>query len=137
RPMRDVLTFERGELDVVYPLRESATVYLVRTRPGVTRATAEQAIDRAFRSVATAIPDGWHGVHLESVNERYVAPVRPVLMGLSIAVVLVLANVSVLSLLRRVRREKELAVRRALGASSARIASLALAEGAMIVGAGG
>jgi putative ABC transport system permease protein len=140
RPVRTVLTFERGEVDVIYPLRESAAVYLVRTRPGVTRAAAERAIDRAFRSVATAIPPGWHGLRLESVNDRYVEPVRPVLLGLSIAVALVLAivlaNVSVLSLLRRVRREKELAVRRALGASRGRIASLALAAGAMIVGAG-
>jgi predicted permease len=140
RPVRTVLTFERGEVDVIYPLREGAAVYLVRTRPGVTRATAEREIDRAFRSVATAIPAGWQGVRLESVNDRYVAPVRPVLVGVSIAVALVLAivlaNVSVLSLLRRVRREKELAVRRALGASSSRIASLALTEGAILVGAG-
>ena len=140
RPVRDVLTFERGEVDVIYPLRESATVYLVQTRPGVTRAIAERAIDRAFRTVATEIPAGWHGVRLESVNDRYAAPVRPVLVGLMIAVglvlAIVLANVSVLSLLRRVRREKELAVRRALGATSGRIASLALTEGAMIAGAG-
>jgi putative ABC transport system permease protein len=140
RPVRDVLTFERGEVDIIFPLRESATVYLVRTRPGVTGAIAEREINQAFRSVATAIPAGWHGVRLESVNDRYVAPVRPVLLGLSIAVglvlAIVLANVSVLSLLRRVRREKELAVRRALGASNARIASLALTEGAIIAGAG-
>lgn len=77
RPVRDVLTFERGEVDVIYPLRESSTVYLVRIRPGVTRATAERAINEAFRSVAAAIPQGWHGVRLESVNDRYVAPCVP------------------------------------------------------------
>jgi len=140
RPVRSVRTFERGEVDVIVPMRGNAAVYLVRTRAGVPRDVAEHEIAAGFHRVASAIPAGWRGVRLESVHDRYTAPVRPVLTGISIAVALVLAivfaNVGVLALLRRVRREKELAVRSALGATPRRLALLALGEASMVVAAG-
>ncbi|MGH7653684.1 MAG: ABC transporter permease [Gemmatimonadaceae bacterium] len=140
QPVRAAEVFERGEVDVIVPLRDNATAYMVRLRPGVTREVAEREINRELRRVATAIPEGWPGVHLESLHDRYTAPVRRVLVGIAAAVALVLAivlaNLGVLSLLRRVRREKELAIRSALGASRRRLASLAVGEGALIVATG-
>jgi putative ABC transport system permease protein len=139
-PVRVAQGYERGEVDAVLPLRGNATVFLVRLRAGATPAAAERAIEVELRKVATAIPDGWRGVRLESMKDRYTAPVRPVLIGIAAAVglvlLIVLANVAVLALLRRLRREKELAVRSALGASRGRIIQLALGEGVAIAGTG-
>lgn len=60
------------------------------------------------------IPADWPGVRLESVRERYLAGIRPILNGVTVAValivVIVAANVAVLMLLRGARREREIAV---------------------------
>jgi putative ABC transport system permease protein len=119
-------------VDVITPLQERAQTYMVRLRPGVSVAMAERRITEATRQVATDIPADWTGVHLESMRDRYVMSLRPVLLAITIAAVLVLvivcANIAVLTLLRAMRRQKEMSVRVALGAGWQHIARMIGAE---------
>src|SRR6185295_7814813 len=79
------------------------------------------------------------GVHLQSVHDRYVENIRPVLVGITIAVAVVLflvcVNVALLMLLRAMRRQKEVAVRVALGAKPKHILRMLVAEVGLICGA--
>jgi predicted permease len=73
------------------------------------------------------------------VHDRYVEKIRPVLVGITIAVaivlVLVCVNVAVLMLLRAMRRQKEMAVRVALGAKPAHLLRMLVAEASLMCGA--
>ena len=75
------------------------------------------------------------------VQDQMVAPVRVALLVLSVTVAFVLliacVNVANLVLARTATREKEIAVRGALGASGGRIARLFLAESLVLAAAGG
>lgn len=128
----------RGEVEFVTPLRAPMRTYLVRLRGGVAADHARSRIDRAVREVATSLPPGWAGVELESVHARYVAGVRPVLIAVTIAAALVLlivcANVAVLTVLRSMRRQREVAVRVALGARRRDILRMLFAESGLICG---
>ena len=88
--------------------------------------------------LASEIPQNWRGVTLESVHSHYVRDVRPILIGVTMAAALVLliaiTNVSVLMLLRALRRQKETAVRVALGAEPYRVARLLFTEAGVICG---
>lgn len=123
-------------LDLVIPLSARARTYTVRLRAGVPPAVAERRLTAAARAVSTDIPPDWTGVELESVHERYVGSIRPILVGITIATGLVLlivcANVAVLALLRGLRRTKELAVRVALGSGRAHIARMLFLESGLI-----
>ncbi|HEY0874825.1 MAG TPA: ABC transporter permease [Vicinamibacterales bacterium] len=107
--------------DVLLPLMSPARTYMVRLQTGVPAEAAERRITDAARRVATDLPPDWSGVQLESVRELYVAQIRPVLMGVAAGCALVLlivcANLTVLMLLRAIRRQGEFAVRVALGAT--------------------
>lgn len=131
--------YARGPLEFAVPLRVPRQTYLVRLRAGVSPAVAERRITEAVRSLATTFPPNWTGVKLESIHERYVAGLRPMLVSLTIAASLVLlivcANVAVLTLLRALRRQKEIAVRVALGAGRWQITRMLLAEACLICGA--
>src|SRR5688572_8202230 len=122
--------------DLVIPLTEPRRTYMVRLREGVPPAFAEQRLTEAARAVATGLPAAWSGVQLDSAHERYVGPLRPVLTGITVAAGLVLvvvcANLAVLMVLRAVRRQKEIAVRAALGAERRHIARMLVAEGAVL-----
>jgi putative ABC transport system permease protein len=125
--------------DTALPLTAPRAAYMVRLRAGVPPAVAAQRITAAVRSVAVEIPAGWRGVRLESVHAHYVREVRPILIGVTVAAALVLlivvTNVTVLMILRALRRQKETSVRVALGARPYRIARLLFAEAALVCGA--
>ena len=101
---------------------------------------AEQRITQAARSVATGLPPEWSGVRLESAHWRYVGQLQPVLVGVTVAAGLVLvvvcANLAVLMVLRTMRRQKEIAVRTALGAERRHLARMLVAEGVLLCSAG-
>jgi predicted permease len=130
----------RTDGDLLMPLTAPARAYMLRLREGVPQALAERRLTEAARQAATSpIPDDWRGVTLESAHERYVGRIRPILVGVTIAVGLVLvivcANVAVLMLLRALRRQKEIAVRLALGSGLGHIARMLFAETCVIFGA--
>ena len=125
-------------VDVLLPMTAPAPthVYLVRLRAGVPAAVAERRLTEAVRTVATDLPADWTGVHLESAHERYVGSVRPILIGVMAAAALVLvvagANVAVLTVLRTLRREKELTVRVALGSSRRHLIRMLAVEATLL-----
>jgi putative ABC transport system permease protein len=77
-------------------------------------------------------------VALTPTHASYVAQVRPLLLAAGAAAGLTLAigcaNIAVLLLVRASRREKEMAVRRALGAGPAQIARLVAIEALLLAG---
>ena len=126
-------------VDVLVPARTSARTYMVKLREGVPPATAQAALTALVGSVSPDLPGDWTGVHLESARERYVGALRPVLLGIFGASVLVLAivcaNVAVLMLLRGMRRQKELAIRASLGCGRLQLARMLLTESAVLCAA--
>jgi predicted permease len=128
---------DRTAIDLMVPHPAPIRTYMVRLRDGVPPAAAERRLTDAARRAATApIPDEWSGVRLESARDRWLGNLRPVLFGITIAVGLVLvivcANVAVLMLLRSMQRQKEVAIRLALGSGWRHIARMLLAETGII-----
>jgi putative ABC transport system permease protein len=135
--LRYVREFSRPPVDVVTTLVTPGTAYMVRLREGVTAAEVEHRISGAITSTAGIVPpDNWRGVRLESVHDRHVAPIRPVLTAVWVASLcvfaLVAANVAILVLLRSLRKQREAAVRIALGASRWRLLRSLAVEGTVV-----
>lgn len=141
-----------GEGDVYTPLGEDTAKYLqgrrahpvrgiARLRPGATLAQAQTEMDLIGRSLAEQHPDTDKG---RVIRARLMRPdvddVRSTLWLLLGAVILVLliscANVASLMLARAVSRERELAMRVALGAGRFRLVRQCLTESA-VLGLGG
>lgn len=128
--------------EVLAPLREVEFPSLARLAPGVDRENAAQRLTDLARNQRTN-PGSTAGggdlqgrVVLYSLHERYVAPVRPLLIALSISSALVLliaaGNVALLLLVLAGRRDLELAVRSVLGAGRDRLARQLVLEGLVI-----
>ncbi|HEU5219993.1 MAG TPA: ABC transporter permease, partial [Gemmatimonadales bacterium] len=106
---------------------------LARVRPGVSVASALAELSGISRRLDTEVY-GNQGFTFVPVllQERMVRAVRPALLALLAAVgVLILimcANLAVLALVRAARRERELTVRRAIGAGQGRITRQLLTE---------
>jgi putative ABC transport system permease protein len=118
---------------------------LARLKPGATLEQARADLQNVNGQMVSQYPDlqGW-GVDVTSLQGAMVGDVRPALRVLFGAVVFVLliacANAANLLLVRGAGRQKELAVRVAVGASRARIVRQLLTESlalALIAGAGG
>lgn len=127
----------RAGVELLVPHTSPVRVYMLRLREGIPPASAERRLTEAARRAATSpIPDDWTGVQLESAHDRWVGNLRPVLFGIILAVSLVLvivcANVAVLMLLRSAQRQKEIAVRLALGSGWRHIARMLLTETSLI-----
>ena len=129
----------QARMDLLMPLLTARRTYMVRLREGVPREYAEQRITQAARTVATGLTPEWSGVRLESAHRRYVGQLQPVLVGVTVAAGLVLvvvcANLAVLMVLRTMRRQKEIAVRTALGAERRHLARMLVAEGVLLCSA--
>jgi putative ABC transport system permease protein len=116
---------------------------IARLAPPATVASAQAEMSTVTRALTEAYPDqmAGRGAIVIPMTEDTVGPVRPVLLLLSGAVLLVLliacANVANLFLVRATTRQRELALRAALGAGRWRLTQQAVAEAVVLAAVGG
>ena len=115
---------------------------VARLRPGVTLAAARSDLARVAAELAREHPDSDGGFAAEVVpaREQMVGEVRPALVAMLGAVVLVLlvaaVNVANMLLARASSREREIAVRVALGAGRGRLIAQMLTESVLLAVSG-
>src|SRR5215213_7010226 len=143
---------DRGEatrVNVWIPLRANPKALPRQTHPifmlgrlaaGQTAASAQQELDGLAASLERTYPvNRGRGINVEPLSDVVLGGVRPtlyVLLG-AVALVLLIACVNVAGLLvaRAAGRVQEVAVRRALGATPARITRQFMAEGVVLAAA--
>jgi predicted permease len=117
-----------------------------RLAPGASLASARAELRTVYAAMTAAHPDVYKPQHHYQIDVRLLrdqinseaSTVLWLLLGASgLLFVIACANVANLILARTVRRESELAVRAALGASLAAIRRSLLAEGLVLCGSGG
>ncbi len=115
---------------------------VARLKDGVSIEAARADLAAAWQQLAASYPDvnaGW-SAHLVPLHQQAVGPVRAAMLLLfgSVGVVLLIAcvNVANLMLARGVARQRELAMRAALGARRSRLLQQVIVEGLVLSGAG-
>ena len=123
------------------PMSPYNLALMARARPGVTMARMRAEIDaighRLDREIYSNRGFGWHVVGIVDDLTAQVRPALWILMGAAGLVLLIAcANVASLFLVRAVGRERELALRSAIGASRWRLTSQLLVEAVVVTGIG-
>ncbi len=115
-------------------------------RPGVTPAEAQDDLRAIAKQLQTTYPEAYppskgYDIAIARVHEELTHEIRPVLIALAAAALILLllacSNVAGLMVSRILARSKELTVRAALGASRVRIARSFITEGMLLACLGG
>jgi predicted permease len=144
--------FLSGEADIFEPMALPlhdplaglhTSLVIARLKPQVTVAQADAEMKLIARRLEQQYPDsntGW-GASVSPLSEQVVGEVRPALEVFSAAVLFVLliacVNVASLLVVRNSTRQKEMAVRRAMGAADSRLLRQLLTESVMLAVLGG
>ena len=113
-----------------------------RLQPGVTLARAQEDLNRVNADIKARVPQqAGYGIFVESYADHVVGRVRPAILILLGAVVCVLliacTNVANLLLARGATREREIALRAAIGAGRGRLVRQLLTESLVLAVLGG
>ena len=115
---------------------------VARLKAGVTVAQAQADLSHVFDNIARAYPntDSGRTVHLrplaESVSERARGPLWTLLGAVLAVLAIGCVNIAGLLLARGVQREREMAMRTAIGAGRARLMRQVLTEGLLLAALG-